>query len=88
MKNATLYKFWAPWCGPCRVMKPTVQKVVQDRPHISLVEINADEDLKTPSAYGISSIPAFVIEVDGKRFTKIGTCSESELASFIDNATL
>lgn len=80
-----LYKFWAPWCGPCLQMKPIVEKVLATRPDIQLVEFNVDEmERDYLSTFNVSSVPTLVLDVGSKRAVKIGACSESQLAEWID----
>ena len=86
MKEAILYKFWAPWCGPCRVMQPIVERVLATRQNVKLVEINVDEEPMRASEFGIQAIPAFVLDVEGKKTSRLGMCQETELASFIDQS--
>jgi thioredoxin 1 len=84
MANAKLYKFWASWCGPCKVMAPVVSQVVSERPEIELIEINVDDNDPRIKEFGIRSIPAFVIESNGKRAVKTGACTALDFARFID----
>ena len=62
-----LVDFWAPWCGPCRVLAPELEKVAQQAGNKLLVaKLNSDENPATSSAYGILSIPSMVLFENGR----------------------
>jgi thioredoxin 2 len=63
--------FWAPWCGPCRMMAPVFeQAAAQLEPHIRLAKLNTEEDTAIATQYGIQSIPTLVIFKDGQEVTR------------------
>ena len=61
-----LLDFWAPWCGPCRMVGPIVEEIAQERPDIKVGKINVDEQGELASRFGIMSIPTLVVMKDGK----------------------
>ena len=61
-----LLDFWAPWCGPCRMVVPMVERIAEERPDIKVGKINVDEELELASRFGISSIPTLVVMKNGQ----------------------
>jgi len=59
--------FWAPWCGPCRMVGPWVEELAQQYDgRFKVAKMNVDENPVTPSHYGIRSIPTILLFKDGK----------------------
>ena len=61
-----LADFYANWCGPCRMLRPTLEAIADERQDIKVVSINIDEEDDLADAFGISSIPCLVLIKDGK----------------------
>ncbi|MCX8123579.1 MAG: thioredoxin [Spirochaetes bacterium] len=76
-----LVDFWAPWCGPCRMQTPILEKLSQD-PEIKtkIVKVNTDNNPETAQRYGISSIPTLILFENGKEIDRmIGVQPENVL---------
>ena len=58
--------FWAPWCGPCRVVVPLVEEIAEERSDIKVVKINVDEEQELAMQFGVMSIPTLVVMKNGK----------------------
>ena len=80
-----LVDFWAQWCGPCKVMKPTVEKFGEENPDIKIVLCNVDEEPNLAQEFGIRSIPTLLYfeegEVKGK---KIGNIPATQIKELVD----
>src|SRR5437773_527817 len=78
--------FWAPWCGPCRMLAPVLERLVAQRNGaVLLAKVNTDEQERLAMQYHIDSLPTVVAFRDGKPILDfVGVLSESELNKFLD----
>ena len=66
-----LLDFWAPWCGPCRMVVPIVEEIARERSDIKVGKINVDEQPELASQFGVMSIPTLVVMENGKIIQQI-----------------
>jgi thioredoxin 1 len=61
-----LVDFWAPWCGPCRIIAPHLEELDNERDDLTVVKMNVDENPQTAAKYGIMSIPTLILFKNGE----------------------
>jgi thioredoxin 1 len=70
-EQPVLVDFWAPWCGPCRVVAPVLEEIAGERPELKLVKVNIDENQQTAMNFQILAIPTMVLFRNGQEAKRI-----------------
>jgi len=79
-----LLDFYADWCGPCQMMKPTVEEFEKNHPEIKVRSINIDKEDELAEKYEVSTIPCFVVLKDGEEVRReVGVLSPKKLEKLV-----
>ncbi len=70
-ETPVLVDFWAPWCGPCRIIAPSLEELNDEIENLRVVKLNVDENQQTAAQYDVMSIPTLIVFKNGQPAKKI-----------------
>jgi thioredoxin 1 len=77
--------FWAPWCGPCRMLGPVIEQIANERSDIKVGKVNVDEEGDLASQFSISSIPTIILFKEGKAVKQLmGVRPKAQILAMLD----
>lgn len=83
-EKPVLLDFWAPWCGPCRMVSPVVDEIASERGDIKVGKVNVDEQPELAAQFGVMSIPTLVVMKNGKLANKtVGVKPKAQILAML-----
>ena len=83
-EKPVLLDFWAPWCGPCRMVSPIVDEIAAERGDIKVGKVNVDEERELAGQFGVMSIPTLVVIKGGKVVNQmVGARPKSQILAML-----
>lgn len=81
-EKPVLVDFWAPWCGPCRMVSPVLEQIAKERDDLEIMKLNIDDNPETAARYSVMSIPTMILFKDGTPLGQlVGAKPKAEIES-------